>query len=117
MTARLGMVLGALLGLAACGDAAPDVDADLVDALTELHLADARAAIDTADAWRDVLADSLRTVALATHGLDSATLAARLDALAADPDLSRATYDSVEARLVRERQGALPDSVPVFETF
>ena len=96
-----------LVGLAACdgADDPNDVDPALVDALVELHLADARAALDTVEARRPALADSLRRVALKARGLDSAVLEARLDALARTPALARATYDSVETRLVRERQG------------
>lgn len=113
MTGRAALLAG-LAALAAGCDDAPAVDPELVDALTELHLADARAALDTVEARHVVLAESLRAVALDAHGLDSAALADRLDALAADPGLTRATYDSVEARLVRERQGPPPDSVPPY---
>lgn len=99
------LVAGALAGCGGPGGDAPDVDSTLVDALAELHLADARAAIDTTAADRAGLADSLRQVALDAHGLDSASVAARLDALAADPDLTQATYDAVNERLAQERQG------------
>ena len=112
MRRRLAVLAVGAAALAACdgGDAAPDVDPALVDALVELHLADARAALDTAEARRPALAESLRRVALDAHGLDSARLDRRLDALAADPARARATYDSVEARLVTERQGPPPDA-------
>ncbi|PAP76615.1 hypothetical protein BSZ37_09255 [Rubrivirga marina] len=105
-----------LVGLAACdgADGGDDVDPDLVDALVELHLADARAALDTVEARRPALAESLRRVALKAHGLDSAAFETRLDALAGAPALAEATYDSVETRLVRERQGSpapRPDSL------
>ncbi|WP_420456839.1 DUF4296 domain-containing protein [Rubrivirga sp.] len=103
MTVRLGLLAAGLV-LGGCGPG-DTVDPALVDALVELHLADARAALDTSDARRPALADSLRRVALDAHGLDSTALAARLDALAVSPDLAQATYDSVEARLTRERQG------------
>jgi hypothetical protein len=111
-----GALVVLALALAACdgADDPADVDPALVDALVELHLADARAALDTVEARRPALDDSLRHVALDAHGLDSAGLEARLDALAEAPALARATYDSVEARLVRERQGppaAPPDSL------
>lgn len=96
--------------LAGCGapDAAsgggPPVDSALVAALTDLHLADARAALAPDPARTKPVADSLRAVALATHGLDASDLRARLDALAADPALARATYDAIEAALSDERQ-------------
>lgn len=103
-----------LVGLAACGGAegdAPPVDSTFVSALAELHLADARAALDSTVASRGTraaLADSLREQVFELHGLDAATLAERLDALAADPDLATATYDAVDSRLSFERQGATP---------
>ena len=92
---------------AGCGapeGSAPAADSTFVEALADLHLADARAALDTTR--RDpAFAESLRAEALAAHGLDSAALAARMDGLAADPDLARATYDALDARLSLERQG------------
>ncbi len=97
-------VLAAGLAVAGCGSE-PAADPEMVDVLAEVHLADARAALDTSGADRTALADSLRRVALTAHGLDPAALADRLDALAASPDLVRVTYDSVEARLARERRG------------
>ena len=87
-------------------DAPPPVDTALVDVLVEVHLADARGAYDTTAT--DARADSLRRAALAAHGLDSAALAGRLDALARDPARARATYDAVDERLVLERQGVGP---------
>ena len=97
-------VAGAALGCGAPEGEAPAVDSTLVEALAELHLADARAALDTTR--RDpAFAESLRTRALAAHDLDSAALAARLNRLARDPDLARATYDALDAHLSLERQG------------
>lgn len=107
MRPRLAALVVGAVALAGCdgGDAEPNVDPVLVDALVEYHLADARAALDTSASRSRVLAESLRAVALAAHGLDSVALDARLDALADDPALASATYDSVETRLVHERGG------------
>ena len=108
MTARVAGLAVVVAGVAACGapsGAAPAVDSALVEALADGHLADARAALDTTGRDQAAVADSLRRVALATHGLDSAALAARLDALASDPALAQATYDSLDARLALERRG------------
>ena len=113
MSARLAtLVVGAAAALTGCGGPEagepPAVDSTLVDLLADVHLADARAALDTTGANPQRVADSLRGVALRTHGLDSAALNARLDALAEDPELARATYDALDARLARERQGLPP---------
>ena len=111
MRLPLAALLAGTVVLGGCDEGAgPDVDPALVDALVELHLADARAALDTSEARRPVLAESLRQVALDAHDLDSARLERRLDALASDPARAEATYDSVEARLVTERQGLPPDA-------
>ena len=98
------------LSLAACGavDAPPDVDGALVEALADLHLADARAALDSTAA--PGLDDSLRAVALEAHGLSEAGLDAHLEALAADPELAQATYDSLDVVLTRERQAGYLDA-------
>ena len=100
-----------LLALTGCGgeaggDAELAVDSLLVEALVDLHLADARAALDSLGPGA---ADSLRHAALAAHALDSAALSHRLGALAEAPDVARATYDAVDDRLAEERRGALPD--------
>lgn len=106
--------LAALIACAGCaspdGDP-PAVDSTFVSALAELHLADARASLDTTVASPDeraALADSLRQRAFDAHGLDSAALADRLNALATDPALTQATYDAVDSRLALERQGVTP---------
>ena len=107
---RAVVALAVLLG--GCGGSeaeAPEADPALVSALAELHLADARAALDTVATDRAALAESLRAVALAAHGLDSAGLARQLDALAADPALAGVTYDALDTRLSLERQGVTPD--------
>lgn len=101
----------AALALAVGGCGAPTgeppvADSTLVDVLAELHLADARAALDST---RSGHADSLRAVALAAHDLDDAALADRLDALARAPDRLRATYDLLDTRLALERQGIHDD--------
>lgn len=92
--------------LAGCAPSEPEpreADPALVDALVELHLADAVAALDSTAS--DAFADSLRAVALAAHGLDSAGLAARLDALADDPGMTQVTYEALGARIQAEREG------------
>ncbi len=103
-----------LLATAACGDApqgdapqgdAPTLDSALVDVLVDLHLADARAALDTTARDPARLRDSLRRVAYASHDLDSAGLASRLAPLADDPDQLRALYDALDSQLGLERQG------------
>lgn len=102
-----------LLLLAGCGgaDAASGnevpVDSSLVDALVDLHLADARTTLTPDSLQSPAWADSLRTVALSAHGLDEAHLRDHLDALADDPARARATYDAVEAELSDARQGPL----------
>ena len=100
------------VALSACGppDGPPEADGALVAALVEVHLADARAALDTTGADLGQLGDSLRAVALEAHGLDPDALSARLDALADDPERAQATYDSVEAVLSAERRGPPPDT-------
>lgn len=86
------------------GDAgAVAVDSAFVDVLTELQLADARAALVPDSLRSPGLADSLRLRAMDAHGLDSAAVAARLDALADAPDQARATYDAVQQQLTQER--------------
>lgn len=112
MTARVAGLAVAVASVSACGapsGQAPDVDSTLVEVLADGHLADARAALDTTGRDQSVVADSLRRVALAVHDLDSAALAARLGALAADPVLAQATYDSLDARLALERQGVVEE--------
>ena len=107
MSGRALAVVVASAAAAGCGAPegdGPAVDSTLVEALAELHLVDARAALDTTDAG-PALAESLRARALAAHGLDSVRLAARLDGLADDPALARATYDALDTRLALERQG------------
>lgn len=103
------VVLGVLAVAAGCGDAPQGdgtaIDSTLVDVLADLHLADARAALDTTARDPARLGDSLRQVALVAHDLDSATLAARLDRLSEDPQQLRATYDALDTQLGLERQG------------
>ncbi len=102
------LVAGLALVLAGCGGApdgtGPDADSTLVDLLADLHLADARASLDST-ARRDRFADSLRQSVLGAHGTDSAALAQRLERLADDPELVRATYDALDNRLNLEQQG------------
>ena len=116
MTARrlAGLVAAGLAasGAGGCGggsapEEGPAVDSVLVEALAEVHLADARAAL-APDSLRPGLGDSLRRVALRAHGLDAEALDGRLGDLADDPETARATYDAVADRLARERR-AVPD--------
>ena len=100
-------VVAALLVAGAGCDGAPEgsgpaVDSTLVDALVEVHLADARAALSDS-AGRG--GDSLRAVALGAHGLDLDALDRALDRLARDPALAEATYAAVADRLRAERHG------------
>ncbi len=92
-----------LLAAPGCDDAPPTPDAALIDAVAELHLADARAETDSLslDSTR-----ALRGAALAAHGLDSLALAERIRDLAAQDGALAALYDSVTLRLTLERQGA-----------
>ena len=104
-------LLAAASGAAGCGGPSgepPAADSTLVTALIDLHLADARAALDTSGRDGRAVADSLRRLALDAHGLDSAALEARLEAFADDPALARATYDALEQRMGLERQGLTP---------
>ncbi len=107
---RPALALIALVALAACAGE-PDADADavpvdslFVDALVDLQLADARAALAPDSLGRPALADSLRRAALAAHGLDADALDRQLDALADAPARARATYDAVEDRLADEQR-------------
>ena len=93
-------VAACALALAACG--APDADADpepvatdstLAAALADLHLADARA--ETTGEPRD----SLRAAALDLHGLDSTTLADRVERATRRPDEAAALTRAVSERL------------------
>ena len=86
-------------------DDGPAVDSTLVEALVEVHLADARAGL-APDSLGPGAADSLRAVALRAHGLDGDALERRLDALVDDPEAARAVYDAVADRLSEERRGA-----------
>ncbi|WP_412062499.1 DUF4296 domain-containing protein [Rubrivirga sp. IMCC45206] len=95
--------LALLAGCAPSEPERPEPDPALVDALVELHLADAVAALDSTAS--DTFADSLRDAALAAHGLDSAALAARLDALADDPGMVQVTYEALGERILAEREG------------
>lgn len=107
------VALAAIVATVGCGtdgadeDAVP-VDSTFVDALVDLQLADARAALASDSLDPDRVADSLRRLALDLHGLDSVTLTRRLDALAETPAVARATYDAVDAQLARERRSGLP---------
>ena len=111
-------VLGASVALAACGGGAPTdpttvaVDSLFVDALVEVHLADARAALSPDTLRRPAIAESLRAVVLAAHGLTEGALDARLADWATDPAVATAHYDAVDTRLSAERQTA-PSTRPM----
>ena len=104
--------------LAACGSAPADqpaavaVDSAFVEVLVDLHLADARASL-AADPRREAaLAESLRAVALAAHGLRPRDVDARLNRWAADPAVAVAHYDALDARLSAERVAPPDPLVP-----
>lgn len=113
------LLAGTLAGtLAACtspadADAsAVPVDSALVGVLADVHLADARAALSPDSSRRAALSDSLRSVALAAHGLDGPAFDARLRALAEDPAAAVATYDAVGERLAADRLPTAPPTAP-----
>ena len=113
----------ALTALPACGPSAqqgvrgdtPDggsaaietvpLDSALVDLLTDVVLADARADL-APPARRAAVSDSLRDVALRSHETSAAGLVDRQRRLARDPAHARATYDAVQRALSNERFGA-----------
>lgn len=108
-----GLAVFAASGAVGCGgggsapEDGPAVDSALVDALAEVHLADARAALVPDSLRRPGTADSLRRAALRAHGFeDPDAFERRLDALADDPDRTRATYDAVADRLSEERRSS-----------
>ena len=108
LAAWLGVPLSVAL-LAACSDAAADdpdavvVDSVFVDVLADLHLADARAALAGDTLRRPAIAESLRSVALQSHGLRTRDVDARLHDWAAAPAVAVAHYDALDARLSAER--------------
>jgi hypothetical protein len=118
VTPTRATLVAASLALAACGGSDPTnasevaVDSVFVDALVEVHLADARAALAPDTLRRPALAESLRAVALAAHGLTRDAFDARLADWAADPAVATAHYDAVDARLSAERQAA-PSTRPM----
>lgn len=94
------VLLGLLAGCDAGGPASPGLsDSLMVEALVELHLADARAARTGEDR------DSLRAAALAAHGLDTTDFAQALDYFAARPEAYHALYDRALDQLLREQHG------------
>jgi len=94
---RLALV--GLLLAAACAPgepAAPNLpDSAFVNALVDLHLADARAG-HTGEP-----AESLRAAALARHGLDTLALRRALEYYAAHPEAYLPLYDEALDRLLR----------------
>jgi hypothetical protein len=89
----------ALLLLAGCrGETpVPAPDPAVVDALVEVQLAEARAALTGADA------DSSRHAALAASGVAPAEFDRWLESAADDPDAAVALWDAVAGRLDAER--------------
>ncbi|GAB5534765.1 MAG: hypothetical protein Rubg2KO_10140 [Rubricoccaceae bacterium] len=101
-------MLATLLAASACTDpteASPPVavDSTLVNALVDLHLADARGFIHE-DPTR---ADSLRDLVYAQHELDSLQLNQRLANIALRPGAVAALMEAVESQLILEQQEAL----------
>lgn len=96
---RAYLAVVAVLALAACGGDGPETDAgvvadtSLVPILVDLHLADARAETTGEPS------DSLRSVALTVHGLDSTAFAARLLDATRVPEDASALYQAVTDRL------------------
>jgi hypothetical protein len=74
----------------------------LIDVLTDLHLADARADALAPPGDADSLRQTYRAEVLQQHGLGLQQWDEALDALAAHPDHMTAAYDSVLARLASE---------------
>ena len=77
-------------------------EAVLIDVLTDLHLADARADALAPPDTRDSLRLAYRDDVLGRHGLTPARWSGALDALADQPEALTAAYDSVLARLASE---------------
>lgn len=92
--ALVGLLLA--VGCAPGEPAAPDLpDSAFVDALVDVHLADARAGRTGEPA------DSLRQAALVGHGLDTLAFRRALAYYAAHPDAYAPLYDEALDRLLR----------------
>ena len=115
MPTRRGSLLltaAAVLAAACGGDAPPPLpQARLVDVLTELHLAEARADLFQAPDARDSARTAARVAVLARYDLDTLAWNRALDALARAPDSLAAAYDSVLVRLASE-PSLLPRQAP-----
>ncbi|MDX1418639.1 MAG: hypothetical protein R3181_01625 [Rubricoccaceae bacterium] len=95
-----GRLLLTALALTGCGgatDEAPPPDPELVAALVPLHLADARA--EATGESRDSLRAAAYAHARRATGLDSAALAARLDAVAGRPAEAAVLFQSLQDSL------------------
>ena len=121
MPTRRGSLLltaAAVLAAACGGDAPPPLpQARLVDVLTELHLAEARADLFQAPDARDSARTAARVAVLARYDLDTLAWNRALDAFARAPDSLAAAYDSVLVRLASEpsplpRTPLLPTDAP-----
>jgi len=100
------VILPALCMLMVCGscsgnEAPSDIVVDSLHAeiLIDLHLADARAEVTGEPC------DSLRSVALAIHQLDSLALKTILDRYAQHPEEAVALYEQAGEQLATERRG------------
>ncbi len=98
----VGLLAVGLL-LAGCGgnrSQTTGVDSTLVDVLVELHLLSARLALvgDVTPAFRDSV--------LARYGMDSATVARRLQHYVRDPEAFRQLYQQIQERLMLEHYGS-----------
>ncbi|WP_054684128.1 DUF4296 domain-containing protein [Rhodothermus marinus] len=98
----IGLLAAGLL-LAGCGGTRSEttaIDSTLVNVLVELHLLSARQAVvgDVTPTFRDSV--------LARYGLDSATVARRLQRYARDPEAFRQLYQQIQERLMLEHYGS-----------
>ena len=99
--------LAAMLATSGCGETGEtteraNVDSSLVNVLVDLHLADAREAVD----GNPARGDSLRTLVYEIHGLDSTQLDQRLADISRQPGAIAALTEDVETQLALELDDA-----------